>query len=118
MKTIIFLIILNCILFCCLIYLESEYENLYKQWEDLNKLPTEVEFCSDYENILHFRHIKFNKYEATSDVKMNNDGTCHWMNTYINREIPSISDFSIGDSDKNVCNKIKLKCEKINKYHL
>ena len=114
----IFLIILNFILFGCLIYLISEYENLYKQWEDLNKLPKEVEFCSDYENVLHFRHIKFNEYEATSDVKLNDDGTCHWMNTYINHKIPSISDFSIGNYDENMCNKVKLKCEKINKYHL
>lgn len=109
-------IILNFILLGCFIYLIDEYKNLYKQWEDLNKLPTEVEFCSDYENVLHFRHIKFNEYEATSDVKMNNDGTCHWVNTYINHKIPSISDFNIGNGDKNVCDKIKLKCEKLNKY--
>lgn len=114
MKT-IFLIILNFILFGCLIYLINEYENLYKQWEDLNKLPKEVEFCSDYANVLHFRHIKFNENEATFDVKLNNDGTCHWIYIYLNKEIPSINDFSIGDGDKNVCGKIKLKCEKLNK---
>ena len=111
-----FLIILNFILVVCLLYLIDEYKNLYKQLEDLNKLPKEVEFCSDYANVLHFRHVKFNEYEETTDVTMNNDGTCSWMNTYINLEIPSISDFSIGDSDKNVCNKIKLKCEKLDKY--
>lgn len=115
MKT-IFLIILNFILFGCLIYLISEYENLYKQWEDLNRFPKEVEFCSDYENVLHFRHIKFNEYEATSDIKLNNDGTCHWMNIYKDFKNPYNWDFNIGTSDKNVCNKIKLKCEKLNKY--
>lgn len=117
MKT-VFLIILNFILFGCLIYLINEYENLYKQWEELNELPKEVEFCSEYANVLHFKYIKFNEYEMTSNVKINDDGTCHWVNTSLNRKIPSISNFSVDDGDKNVCNKIKLKCEKMNKYNL
>lgn len=110
-----FIWLINFIILISLLYIIDEYKNLYKQWEDLNKLPKEVEFCSDYENVLHFRHIKFNEYEATSDVKINNDGTCHWMNKYIDFKNPNNWDFNIGDSDENVCNKIKLKCEKLEK---
>lgn len=102
--------ILFVVLFCSFI---NENKNLKKQLEELDKLPKLVDFCYSHENYLHFHRIKFNYFEAKFDVYMNNDGSCNWIRTILDYQKPSLGSFDIGNYDKNLCDNIKLKCDKL-----